>query len=95
MSCIIADLESLPRGALTMSLLIRLPSPRLRRLLKAGLRRGLSHAELAEVLKRDWGLELDSPDANGLLAALSDRGWLTEQLPQQIWKTHLGNAMDG
>ena len=94
MSSLSAELESLPRAPLTMSMLVALPSARLRRLLKAGLRRGLSEAELAALLHQDWSCDPGSPAAVALLAALVERGWLSQQLPEQIWKTHLGNPLD-
>jgi len=77
-----------------MSMLVALPSARLRRLLKAGLRRGLSEVELAALLRDDWSCDPGSPEAVVLLTALRERGWLSQQFPEQIWKTHLGNPVD-
>ena len=74
-----------------MSLLVGLSSAPLRRLLKAGLKRGLSEADLAELLQADWGWSADSAEAGSLLAALAERGWLIHHAPLQLWKTHLGN----
>lgn len=82
------DFSLLPAGPLSMTGLVALEPASLRRLLKGGLRRGLSSQELAELLERDWQCRLDSPEAVGLLAALEQRGWF--QCEGDRWKTRLG-----
>ena len=86
-------IASLPQGPLTMSQLVGLSSSGLRRLLKAGLKRGMSDADLAAVLEAEWGYAFGSPDAQALLAALQERGWFSQHAPDQIWKTRLGNPV--
>lgn len=85
---IMIDLETLPQGPLTMSALVALESAPLRRLLKGGLRRGMPHADLAVLLEQEWGLSLDSNEAQSLLQALAKRGWF--DCDRDVWKTHLG-----
>ena len=82
------DLGLLPEGPLSMAGLVALESAPLRRLLKGGLRRGLSTADLAAQLEADWQWNLDSPEAQSLLAALAERGWFACE--GEVWKTHLG-----
>ena len=82
------DLENLPQGPLSMAALVGLDSAPLRRLLKGGLRRGLPGADLAVLLEQDWGLTLESAEAQTLLQALGQRGWF--DCDGDIWKTHLG-----
>jgi hypothetical protein len=86
-----SDLDGLPDSPLTMSAMVGLPSSRLRRLLKAGLKRGLKHEDLSLLLEQDWGLAWESADALSLLDQLADKGWMTYQPEQQVWKTRLGN----
>ncbi|CAK24692.1 hypothetical protein [Synechococcus sp. CS-197] len=85
------NLEALPRGPLTMALMVQLEPPPLRRLLKKGLRRGLSTAELRQCLDADWGLALESESASSLLKALQDRRWFISSADADVWKTHLGS----
>lgn len=85
------DFETLPRGPLTMALMVQLDHAPLRRLLKSGLRRGLSTAELRQCLDSDWGLALESDSARSLLKALQDRRWFISYPDSDVWKTHLGS----
>lgn len=78
----------IPNGPLSMSLLVQLEPPALRRLLKAGLRRGATAAELEEILLAGWGWSLVSQEAQQLLALLVERGWLTTD--GVVWKTRFG-----
>jgi hypothetical protein len=88
-----SEVASLPQGPLTMSMLLGLSSSSLRRLLKAGLKRGLNEADLAALVQAEWGSSLEAQDVQGLLAALQERGWLVHHAPEQIWKTRLGNPV--
>lgn len=82
------DLDSLPSGPLSMAALVSLEPAPLRRLLKSGLRRGMASSDLASLLADDWQCSLDSPEAQALLAALQERGWLGRD--GDLWKTKLG-----
>lgn len=82
------DLETLPRGPLSMATLVAMEPAPLRRLLKSGLRRGIASADLAVLLEQDWQWTLESAEAQGLLAALEQRGWFGCE--GDLWKTHLG-----
>ena len=82
------DPAALPAGPLSMASLLALEPAALRRLLKGGLRRGLSGEQLAELLEHDWQCQLDSAEARDLLAELEQRGWL--QRDGDHWKTRLG-----
>lgn len=82
------DLQTLPSGPLSMSGLVAIEPAPLRRLLKSGLRRGISSADLSALLEQDWQCTLDSPEAQGLLAVLAQRGWFGCE--GDLWKTHLG-----
>ena len=82
------DLNALPSGPLSMAALVAIEPAPLRRLLKSGLRRGISTADLAALLEQDWQFTLDSPEAQGLLAVLEQRGWFG--CDGDLWKTHLG-----
>ncbi len=82
------DLETLPSGPLSMAALVAMEPAPLRRLLKSGLRRGMSSADLGVLLEQDWQWTLDSAEAQGLLAALEHRGWFG--CDGDLWKTHLG-----
>lgn len=68
-----------------MALLVQLEPAPLRRLLKAGLRRGVTTDQVAEILMQGWGWSLDSQEAHALLQQLADRGWF--RLEGTIWKT--------
>ena len=80
----------LPSGPLSMSGLLNLEPPALRRLLKQGLRLGLDQAGLEQLLRADWGFSADSLEAKALLATLAERGWFLWNPDSQRWKTHLG-----
>lgn len=82
------DLQTLPDGPLSMTALVAIEPAPLRRLLKSGLRRGISSADLSALLEQDWQWSFQSPEAQGLLAALEHRGWFERD--GDIWKTHLG-----
>jgi hypothetical protein len=82
------DPDALPVGPLSMSALVALEPPALRRLLKSGLRRGVSTVDLAALLEQEWQWRLDSPPAQALLAALAQRGWFESN--GEIWKTRVG-----
>jgi hypothetical protein len=82
------DPAALPTGSLSMAALVSLEPPALRRLLKSGLRRGLSSEELQGLLEQDWQCSLGSPEAATLLLALEQRGWLRQVGDR--WKTRLG-----
>ncbi|MEB3264914.1 MAG: hypothetical protein VKJ66_11130 [Synechococcus sp.] len=84
------DASPLPRTPLSMGVLLALDPPALRRLLKGGLRLGLRAAELEELLRHDWQLEPGSPEAEALLEALRERGWLLWHPETERWKTHFG-----
>lgn len=85
------DPQSLPQKPLTMSLMVALEPPSLRRLLKLGLRRGLSDDQLCCFLAEEWELQLDSQDALTLLHVLDERGWFRSSSSGDHWKTHLGS----
>ena len=82
------DLQTLPNAPLSMAGLVAIEPAPLRRLLKSGLRRGISSSDLSVLLEQDWQLSLDSPEAQELLAALAQRGWFDRD--GDLWKTHLG-----
>lgn len=82
------ELESLPSGPLSMACLLALEPAALRRLLKSGLRRGLSESDLDGLLAEDWQCGRESPEAQTLLRALQERGWLGREGDR--WKTRLG-----
>ena len=63
------NLQALPRIPLTMALMVELEPAQLRRLLKKGLRRGLSTDALKLCLDSDWGFALESESASELLGA--------------------------
>ena len=89
---IVVDLNfrTLPRIPLTMALMVELEPAQLRRLLKKGLRRGLSTDALRLCLDSDWGFALESESASELLGALHERGWFMQSHDADLWKTHLG-----
>ena len=76
-----------------MSMLVGLSSSSLRRLLKAGLKRGLTDADLSALVQAEWGLPLETAEVQTLLAALQERGWFVHHAPEKIWKTRLGNPV--
>ena len=76
----------LPEGPLTMAALLQLEPVHLRRLLKAGLRRGASAEQLEAILMEGWGWSLNSSDAQSLLQALAGRGWFKPD--GAVWKTY-------
>lgn len=81
------DLAQLPRRPLSMSILIALESRSLRRLLKGGLKRGLTTSELERLLRAEWDCSLDSERAIQLLDELQERGWFGRH--GDFWKTHV------
>jgi len=82
------DLDSLPSGPLSMAGLLAIEPAELRRLLKGGLRRGLSTDDLQVLLEQEWQSGMDAPPVQALLAALQQRGWFSWDGDR--WKTHLG-----
>lgn len=75
-----------------MSLLVRLEPLGLRKLLKSGLRRGMTDEQLQVHLMDFWQLLPDASDAVCLLHALEERGWLTRLSDSGLWKTRLGSS---
>ena len=73
-----------------MALMVDLEPAQLRRLLKKGLRRGLSTDALRACLDSDWGFALESESASELLCALQERRWFMQSPDADLWKTHLG-----
>ena len=61
-----------------MALMVQLEPAPLRRLLKKGLRRGLSTDALRLCLDSDWGFDLESQSASKLLCALRERRWFMQ-----------------
>lgn len=86
------DPATLPTSPLTMSLLVSLEPSGLRKLLKSGLRRGITDAQLHAHLMDVWKLVPDTSDSSVLLNALQERGWLTRVPESGLWKTHLGTS---
>ena len=84
--------DDLPKRCLTMTLLVALESPGLRKLLKTGLRRGMTETQLGTLIDELWQLDLASPEVVQLLNALQCRGWLTCVAATGLWKTHLGSS---
>jgi len=76
----------LPEGPLTMAALLQLEPLHLRRLLKAGLRRGASAEQLDAILMEGWGWSLHSGEGQSLLQALASRGWFKSD--GAVWKTY-------
>lgn len=72
-----------------MGLLVSLEPPALRRLLRSGLRLGLSQDDLDRLLEDDLGLAPQSEAAQLLLAALTERGWFSWNSTTARWKTRL------
>ena len=79
------DLADLPQGPLQMSLLVTIRSRPLRLLLKAGLREGMTDAELSEFCSNQFQADLDDPDISELLELLRMRGWF--ERCEGRWKT--------
>ena len=75
-----------------MSLLVGLESSALRKLLKNGLRRGMTEDQIRAFFLDTWHLELESSVAVHLLELLEKRGWLTQSAETGLWKTHLGSS---
>ena len=75
-----------------MSLLVGLEYPALRKLLKNGLRRGMTEAQIRAFFLDTWTLELESIEAVQLLGVLETRGWLSQSSETGLWKTHLGSS---
>ena len=86
------DSSTLPSSPLTMSLLVGLESLALRKLLKNGLRRGMTDDQIRAFFLDTWTLELESTEAVQLLGVLETRGWLTQSAETGLWKTHLGSS---
>lgn len=76
---------NLPVGPLTMASLLQLEPAPLRLLLKAGLRRGATTDQVAQILLQGWGWTIDSQEARSLLRDLEERGWFRPE--GAIWKT--------
>ena len=86
------DFATLPSSPLTMSLLVGLESSALRKLLKNGLRRGMTEDQIRAFFLDTWTLELESIEAVQLLGVLETRGWLSQSAKTGLWKTHLGSS---
>jgi len=86
------DFATLPSSPLTMSLLVGLESSALRKLLKNGLRRGMTEDQIRAFFLDTWTLELESIEAVQLLGVLETRGWLSQSAETCLWKTHLGSS---
>ena len=86
------DPLTLPNSPLTMSLLVGLESSSLRKLLKNGLRRGMTEEQIRAFFLETWLLDLESSEAVQLFGVLETRGWLTQSVETGLWKTHLGSS---
>ena len=86
------DSATLPSSPLTMSLLVGLESSALRKLLKNGLRRGMTDDQIRTFFLDTWTLEFESTEVVQLLGVLETRGWLTRSADTGLWKTHLGSS---
>ena len=86
------DPLTLPNSPLTMSLLVGLDSSALRKLLKNGLRRGMTEEQIRAFFLETWLLDLESSEAVQLFGVLETRGWLTQSAETGLWKTHLGSS---
>ena len=75
-----------------MSLLVGLESSSLRKLLKNGLRRGMTEEQVRAFFLETWLLDLESSEAVQLFGVLKTRGWLTQSAETGLWKTHLGSS---
>ena len=83
---------TLPTSPLTMALLVRLEPMGLRKLLKNGLRRGMTDEQLQAHFMDFWQLVPEATESACLLNALEERGWLTRVAESGLWKTHLGSS---
>ena len=72
-------------GKLSMSKLLGIEPAGLRKLLKAGLRRGSSTEELNDLIASHFGWTPESEESKRLLAHLQEIGWLV--LVEERWKT--------
>jgi hypothetical protein len=71
-----------------MATLVQLEPVQLRRLLRAGLRRGATMEQLAEIFLDGWGWQFQSREAQALLGDLQERGWLLAD--GSLWRTRFG-----
>ncbi|MAJ60435.1 MAG: hypothetical protein CL936_09960 [Deltaproteobacteria bacterium] len=69
-----------------------LESSSLRKLLKNGLRRGMTEEQVRAFFLETWLLDLESSEAVQLFGVLETRGWLTQSAETGLWKTHLGSS---
>ena len=72
-------------GKLSMAKLLSIEPPALRKLLKAGLRRGSSGQELDELISTHFDWSPESEESKRLLAHLQEIGWLV--FVKERWKT--------
>jgi len=84
------DPALLPEGPLSMSTLLALEPAALRRLLKGGLRLGLTPEACEQLLRQDLQLDPDGTEAQQLLQALEQRGWFRWDGTAGRWRTRLG-----
>jgi hypothetical protein len=75
---------NLPEGAFSMSLMLTLEPPALRKLLKAGLRGGLSEEQLQTHLQ-----DFPETERSVVLRQLQERGWLVQK--DDRWVTASGH----
>lgn len=75
---------TLPEGSFSMSLMLTLEPPALRKILKAGLRGGLTQEQLQAHLE-----DFPAPERAGVLTQLQARGWLV--LKGDRWVTASGH----
>ena len=78
------DYETLS-GKLSMAKLLSIEPPALRKLLKAGLRRGSSTQELNDLIVSQFDWSPESEESKRLLAHLQEIGWLV--FVKERWKT--------
>ena len=78
------DYETLS-GKLSMAKLLSIEPPALRKLLKAGLRRGSSVQELNDLIAIHFDRSPESEESKRLLAHLQEIGWLV--FVKERWKT--------
>ena len=78
------DYETLS-GKLSMAKLLSIEPPALRKLLKAGLRRGSSTQELNDLIMSQFDWSPESEESKRLLANLQVIGWLV--CVKERWKT--------
>ena len=78
------DYETLS-GKLSMAKLLSIEPPALRKLLKAGLRRGSSVQELNDLIAIHFDWSPESEESKRLLAHLQEIGWLV--FVKERWKT--------